>query len=716
MEKSTTRTLITLLIMSVFISGLYAIAGQNRGIAADGTDTGIGKSLLYDRAGGRSRQVQEQPLRQQVLSPPKSGLSKLQREPVDKVRAVEHKHPAIERAPTWALMRAAEYHDGVNPPLVYWLSSIDNGSTWARYTVFNVDNAQYPSVDYWGTGATFYGTFVTPANFLSGGGVILLEFEDAADSSTWVAWWSDFSNNGWHSMLMNDIAASNSQQSWNWGLMSIVMSYSDPDTNVVDAPHIYSQLSSLGHVQLSWYPTFTGCRSTAVSIDEPTAKTYAGYDRLDPDKDQWQLFIRQDYFSDWFLPTDAAFLYYEDSTVNLINPDIVARNGTVLVVAEAYSDADSTDTDIVCWRSATGDVDDITFQTVIAATADPETAPQISYYTGDIYVCTFVRNERVYVTTSCDGGVTWLEPALSSNAASHIVSSEYRAQNLSSDTWRLIYQDEGGEVFWRDRGCNDADNDNVCDCEDNCPTEYNPSQYDADGDGVGDWCDLCPGFDDTIDDDADGIPQACDNCPFVPNSSQSDIDNDGFGDACDACTDSDGDGYGNPGYAASTCPDDNCPDSANADQSDGDGDGVGDVCDNCPTEPNTDQADHDLDDIGDICDDCTDTDGDGYGDPGFPFNTCGLDNCPPFFNPDQADSNSDGTGDACDALICGNANFDDAVNIADAIFIINYVFKGGPPPVSFWAADPNGDGIVNVADAVYLVEYIFKGGPAPVCE
>ena len=80
-----------------------------------------------------------------------------------------------------------------------------------------------------------------------------------------------------------------------------------------------------------------------------------------------------------------------------------------------------------------------------------------------------------------------------------------------------------------------------------------------------------------------------------------------------------------------------------------DGDGVGDICDNCETDPNTDQADYDLDGVGDICDYCTDSDGDGYGNPGFPGNTCPLDNCPFVDNPGQADLDGDGLGDLCDA-------------------------------------------------------------------
>ncbi|UCD17599.1 MAG: hypothetical protein JSV44_01470, partial [Candidatus Zixiibacteriota bacterium] len=67
----------------------------------------------------------------------------------------------------------------------------------------------------------------------------------------------------------------------------------------------------------------------------------------------------------------------------------------------------------------------------------------------------------------------------------------------------------------------------------------------------------CPG---TGDADSDGINDDCDNCPGVSNADQADADHDWIGDACDDCTDSDNDGYGNPGFAVNTCPDDNCPD------------------------------------------------------------------------------------------------------------------------------------------------------------
>lgn len=65
--------------------------------------------------------------------------------------------------------------------------------------------------------------------------------------------------------------------------------------------------------------------------------------------------------------------------------------------------------------------------------------------------------------------------------------------------------------------------------------------------------------------------------------------------------------------------------------------------------------------------------------------------------------------------ICGDADGNEIVNISDAVFLIDYVFGGGPAPNPLVAGDTNCDDIVNISDAVYLIAYIFGGGPAP-CE
>jgi hypothetical protein len=61
----------------------------------------------------------------------------------------------------------------------------------------------------------------------------------------------------------------------------------------------------------------------------------------------------------------------------------------------------------------------------------------------------------------------------------------------------------------------------------------------------------------------------------------------------------------------------------------------------------------------------------------------------------------------------GDANGDGLVNIGDAVFLINYVFKGGPAPDPLESGDANCDNSVDIGDAVYIVSYVFKGGEPP---
>jgi hypothetical protein len=66
------------------------------------------------------------------------------------------------------------------------------------------------------------------------------------------------------------------------------------------------------------------------------------------------------------------------------------------------------------------------------------------------------------------------------------------------------------------------------------------------------------------------------------------------------------------------------------------------------------------------------------------------------------------------AYIRGDANEDGKVTIADVVYLINYLFKGGPGPKPIMlAGDANHDGRITVADCVYLINYLFKGGPPP---
>jgi hypothetical protein len=72
--------------------------------------------------------------------------------------------------------------------------------------------------------------------------------------------------------------------------------------------------------------------------------------------------------------------------------------------------------------------------------------------------------------------------------------------------------------------------------------------------------------------------------------------------------------------------------------------------------------------------------------------------------PMRGDINADG--------IAGETGID----VSDVVYLVNYMFKQGPPPPCFEEANINGSGgeeLIDIADLVYLVNYMFKDGPEP---
>jgi len=65
--------------------------------------------------------------------------------------------------------------------------------------------------------------------------------------------------------------------------------------------------------------------------------------------------------------------------------------------------------------------------------------------------------------------------------------------------------------------------------------------------------------------------------------------------------------------------------------------------------------------------------------------------------------------------LTGDPNHDGIINIADVVYLINYLFAGGPEPDPYESGDATCEGEVNIADVILLINYLFVGGSLPSC-
>ncbi|MFH1686339.1 MAG: hypothetical protein ABIE70_02305, partial [bacterium] len=70
-----------------------------------------------------------------------------------------------------------------------------------------------------------------------------------------------------------------------------------------------------------------------------------------------------------------------------------------------------------------------------------------------------------------------------------------------------------------------------------------------------------------------------------------------------------------------------------------------------------------------------------------------------------------------DAWLCADINGNGVgPDIEDLVYLVSYMFQGGPEPPVMAATDVNGNGVgPDIEDLVYLVAYMFQGGPEPTC-
>jgi hypothetical protein len=64
-------------------------------------------------------------------------------------------------------------------------------------------------------------------------------------------------------------------------------------------------------------------------------------------------------------------------------------------------------------------------------------------------------------------------------------------------------------------------------------------------------------------------------------------------------------------------------------------------------------------------------------------------------------------------LHCGDVDHSGTVNVADAVYLLGYIFGGQPAPYPQSSGDVDCSGGLNIGDVVYMIGYILGGGADP---
>ncbi len=68
------------------------------------------------------------------------------------------------------------------------------------------------------------------------------------------------------------------------------------------------------------------------------------------------------------------------------------------------------------------------------------------------------------------------------------------------------------------------------------------------------------------------------------------------------------------------------------------------------------------------------------------------------------------------SCLCGDATADSVIDMGDIVYLINYLYKNGPEPLSPKnRGDANNSCIIEIGDVITIISYLFKSGPPPIC-
>ena len=342
-------------------------------------------------------------------------------------------HPAFGRNEAGSLM-AAYYDEDMNT--IIWMGSNNDGSTFSEGRYWNVEG-DYPSVKLW-EGSRFFGTFVVDPDSSYDGYMLLFECTNPMDNTTYSVFGWDWSSAGLYDMIDADIACDDSNNSWEWGFSSYVMS-STADRGFTNGPVIlYADPEDGDYAYMSWYEDYDGCAHTDIDIDPVTHLMYAVYDWYNTSSQKWELLV---WVKDFL---DSVSGYEEVITIsgngNLQYPTVAAYDDNLVILTETDENGDK---DVICYYSDDG-INGLSTGIVIN-TVNDERYPDVRHDSGDDFICTFVNGVNLYGSQTDNGGQTW-NYKTKINDNSDAVVEEYKTSDICENAKKVMWEELHDDV------------------------------------------------------------------------------------------------------------------------------------------------------------------------------------------------------------------------------------------------------------------------------
>ncbi|KYK27470.1 hypothetical protein AYK20_02650 [Thermoplasmatales archaeon SG8-52-1] len=352
-------------------------------------------------------------------------------------------HPAFGRTPDGIHMVA--YKD-VDYGEIIWGFSEDDGYSYDGWLYWSV-GGDYPSIKHWDD-KTFYGAFVADPMDNNGGVIYLFKTDNPTDTYDYEIDYWDVSGYGFYNMIDAEIACDSSQNEYEWGVSSFIISrygyYTDGPTIV------YSDEDTEGDWWISWY-YYDGCNHTDVDIDHDDKVSYAIYDWEDTVSGENKLLCRVKDFTD---PVNGSDNMYEigisgNKTYTfstLRNQSIAVANGRYVICAEI--DGVENDVDIICIYGTSMGTPSYSF--VAKNPEVNETNPVVGHIVGNAFVVTYNTHDTcsmpraIKASVTYDGGISWSNKRWQLNDNYDCVVEGYKTHDLCENGELAMWTEDCG--------------------------------------------------------------------------------------------------------------------------------------------------------------------------------------------------------------------------------------------------------------------------------